>query len=51
MSLTIQNIVLQIFRQYGTDILLNGNRFCALIEGLAPEMKLEKNVIRRLNQN
>lgn len=50
MSLTIQNIVLQIFRQYGTDILLNGNKFCALIEDLAPEMKLEKKVIHRLNQ-
>ena len=51
MSLTIQNIVLQIFRQYGIDILLDGNRFCALIEDLAPEMKLEKKVIHRLNQD
>ena len=51
MSLTIQNIVLQIFRQYDIDILLDGNRFCALIEDLAPEMKLEKKVIHRLNQD
>lgn len=42
----------QILRQYGIDTLLNGNRFCALVEDLAPNpaLKLERRVLQRLNQ-
>ena len=42
----------QILSQYGTDVLLNGNRFCALVDDLAPnpESKYERRVLQRLNQ-
>lgn len=42
----------QILSQYGTDTLLNGNRFCALVEDLALNLalKLERRVLQRLNQ-
>lgn len=45
-----KNIINMIFDQFGVDVLLNGNRFCALVEDMALGMTMEKRVIQRLNQ-
>lgn len=50
MSVNISTVIAQIFSQYGIDILLDGNRLCALVDDLAPELKVERRVVRRLNQ-
>lgn len=46
------NIIYQLLSQYGADLLLDGNRFCALIDDLAPDpmLKTERKVLQRLNQ-
>lgn len=46
----LNRIIRQIFDKYGVGILLNSDRFCGLIEDLAPSMHLERRVMRRLNQ-
>lgn len=53
MDRDLSNIIYQLLKQYGTDILLNGNRFCALIDDLAPDpaLKIERKVLQRLNQD
>ncbi len=53
MDRDLSNIIYQLLKQYGTDILLNGNRFCALIDDLAPDpaLKKERKVLQRLNQD
>ena len=40
MDRTLSSIINQLLSQYGKDILLNGNRFCALADDLAPEPAL-----------
>ena len=52
MDRDLSNIIHQLLNQYGTDILLNGNRFCALVDDLAPDptLKIERKVLQRLNQ-
>ena len=52
MDKDLSNIIHQLLNQYGTDILLNGNRFCALVDDLAPDptLKIERKVLQRLNQ-
>lgn len=52
MDMDLGNIIYQLLSQYGTDILLNGNRFCALVDDLAsdPTLKIERKVLQRLNQ-
>ena len=53
MDRDLSNIIHQLLNQYGTDILLNGNRFCALVDDLAPDptLKIERKVLQRLNQD
>lgn len=52
MDKDLSNIIYQLLSQYGTDILLNGNRFCALVDDLAPDstLKVKRKVLQRLNQ-
>lgn len=52
MDMDLSNIIYQLLSQYGTDILLNGNRFCALVDDLAPDptLKIKRKVLQRLNQ-
>ena len=52
MDRDLSNIIYQLLCQYGADILLNGNRFCALVDDLAPDpmLKIERKVLQRLNQ-
>lgn len=52
MDKDLSNIIHQLLNQYGTNILLNGNRFCALVDDLAPDptLKIERKVLQRLNQ-
>ena len=50
--MNLSNIIYQLLSQYGTDLLLNGNRFCALVDDLAPDptLKIKRKVLQRLNQ-
>lgn len=50
MTANPSDVIKQVLNQYGTDILLNGNRFCGFFNDLAPEMKIERRVLQRLNQ-
>lgn len=52
MDRNLNSIIYQLLNQYGIDILLNGNRFCALVDDLAPDpaLKIERRVLQRLNQ-
>lgn len=52
MDKDLSDIIYQLLSQYGTDILLNGRRFCALVDDLAPDpaLKIERKVLQRLNR-
>ena len=48
--MTITDVVNKVITQYGKDILLDGTRFCSIINDLAPKMQIENKIIKRLNQ-
>lgn len=50
MANRILQIIDEITMKYGNEILLDGNRFSALFSDMAPELNLEKRVIRRMQQ-
>ena len=52
MDIDLSNIIYKLLSQYGVDILLNGNRFCALVDDLAPDptLTIKRKVLQRLNQ-
>lgn len=50
MNQSINDVINDIFDKFGDDILLNGGKFCAVLDDLAPQMTMERRVIHRLFQ-
>ena len=47
----MKEIINEVFNRFGTDILLDGDRFLAIITDMAPNSKTELQVLRRLKQD
>lgn len=45
---SIDKVIASIFSKFGKDILLNGSKFCAVLDDLSPEMTLERRIMKRL---
>ncbi|MEE0913154.1 MAG: leucine-rich repeat protein [Ruminococcus sp.] len=48
--MTMQEIINKVLTQYGKEVLLNGDRFCSVVNDFASKYELENKIIRRLNQ-
>jgi len=48
--MTAQEVAKSMMDKYGKEILLSGNKFCAMFSDMAPNFKLENKILRRMNQ-
>ena len=48
--MTMQETINIVLKQYGKELLLNGDRFCSIVSDYASKYELENRIIRRLNQ-